>query len=196
MSKEIIETEWSYFIDVDSLEGSRTELAISPDEEASKRLAQRLNLLSLDSLEAKLVLNHKHGSGQVHIVGHFKAKLRQACVVTLEPVEDVVEEEFESWFADLEGAVHLAKARKDRMAEKGHTEIQILEEHEDPEPIIDGKIDLGELVTQYVSLAVNPYPHAEGVEFEVGDDNVKTAGPALNNPFAALKDWKDKLSDG
>ena len=193
MSKEIVETEWSYFVDVDSLQDSRTELVITPDADAAKRLCQRLNLTSLNGLEARLILNHPPKSMNVHVEGRIKAQVEQPCVVTLEPVISDIEEEFEAWFADHESAVQLAKARKERMAEKGHAEVPMLEEVEDPEAIIDGKIDLGELVTQYLSLAINPYPHAEGVEFEVGDDAVKAQGNVLNNPFAALKDWKDKL---
>ena len=64
-----------------------------------------------------------------------------------------------------------------------------------PEAIIDGYIDAGELVTQYLSLALNPYPHAEGVKYELGDDNEEAIKPKLDNPFAALKEWKNNKKE-
>jgi len=102
------------------------------------------------------------------------------------------QEEFEGWFADKDAAVSLAKVRKEKMIEKGKTELPILEERDDPEPIVEGMIDLGELCVQHLSLAINPYPHAEGVEYEHGDDAAQGEGFSFKNPFAALKDWKAK----
>jgi hypothetical protein len=43
--------------------------------------------------------------------------------------------------------------------------MPFLDESEDPEPVIDGKIDAGELVAQYLSLAIDPYPRLEGEEY-------------------------------
>ena len=75
-------------------------------------------------------------------------------------------------------------------------ETPIINEQEDPEKIIGGKIDLGEVVTQHLSLAIDPYPHKEGVKYEYGDDEPEKVPEAFkNNPFAALKDWKSKLED-
>ena len=68
-------------------------------------------------------------------------------VVTLELVADEINTDFEAWYADPGQAVSLTKVRYDKQAQKGRVEVPILEEHEDPEPIIEGKIDLGELVT-------------------------------------------------
>lgn len=193
----IVETEWSYFVDVNSLDKDRTAFDISPNEAERKRLCQRLGLVSIEALDAELVVARRAGEVAYHVTGSFKAEITQSCVVTLEPVQSTVSEEFEAWFADPEAAIPLAKARHDRLNEKGHGELPILEESEDPEPLIEGKIDLGELVTQYMALTVNPYPHAEGVEFEQGDDQIAKPDDALTkSPFAALKDWKDKLAGG
>jgi uncharacterized metal-binding protein YceD (DUF177 family) len=129
----------------------------------------------------------------VHIKGQIKAEIVQNCVVSLDPVLSTIEDDFEAWFADPQAAVSLTKARHDRESISGHSEVKMLDEKDDPEEIIDDKIDLGELVTQHLSLSVEPYPHAEGVDFENKatkdfDDN------EVNNPFAALKDWKSKLT--
>lgn len=194
MTNIITETEWSYFFDVGELEGGRAALSISPDAEARKRLAQRLGLVSLDALTADIVISRRSGEVAYHVKGHLVASLIQSCVVTLEPVSSSIADNFEAWFADPEAAISIARLRHERQSRTGHGEVPILSEKEDPESLVDGKIDLGELVTQYLSLFINPYPHAEGVVFEVGDDaQAGEASESLRNPFAALKDWKSKL---
>ncbi len=196
-AKTILETEWSYWIDTEELERTSNKMSIAPDEAARKRLAQRLGIVSLDSLQADIKISRQPGEAAFHVNGHIDAKLTQECVVTLEPLDVHVEDDFEAWFADGEAAISIAKARHEKLNEKGHGELPVLDERDDPEPLIDGKLDLGELVTQYLSLSVDPYPHAEGVEFEEIAEGVGDEGEDLiKNPFAALKDWKDRLGSG
>lgn len=195
MKNVISETEWSWFFNVMELDGGRHALSISPDEEARKRLAQRLGLVSLDDLKADIVITRRPGEIAYHVEGHMTAGVTQSCIVTLEPVSSRIEDDFDAWFADPEGAVSIARLRRERQSKSGYGEMPILSEQEDPEPIINGKIDLGELVTQYLSLSINPYPHAEGVTFEVRDEGGQRAVPeVIRNPFAALKDWKSKIA--
>ena len=189
-------SEWPYLIDADDVEGKPLRLSISPDEDQKAQLVNRLNILGIESLEADLSLKREQGNMVIHVEGHIKAQLKQSCVVTLEPLDTQVDETFEAWFADPDQAVTLAKAKHDRLTKTGGAEVPVLDERDDPEAIIDGQIDLGELVTQHLSLAINPYPHAEGVHYEYGDDEPKKVPEEFkNNPFAALKDWKSKLED-
>lgn len=196
-AKTILETEWSYLLDVETLEGTSNTITIGPDEEAKKRLAQRLAVVSVDDLQAEITISRGAGEAAFHIVGRIDAKLTQECVVTLEPIKAHIEEDFEAWFADPEAAISIAKARHEKLNDKGHGELPVLDERDDPEALVDGKMDLGELVTQYLSLSVDPYPHAEGVQFEQPKTKADEEGEdIIKNPFAALKDWKDKLSSG
>ena len=142
---------------------------------------------------AFLVLRDR--SGSIQAMGTVVADLTQACVVSLAPVTAHIEEEFEGWFGDKSSAVSFARARHEREAKKGHVEAEVLEESIDPEPIVGGKADIGELATQYLSLALDPYPHAEGVayEFSAGPATKDAEGANLRkSPFEALKDWKEK----
>jgi uncharacterized metal-binding protein YceD (DUF177 family) len=190
---EIVENEWTHILNVSGLSKAPLKLTLEPDEDERKRLAQRLGVERVDALTAALSLTQATGSMIVHIKGQIKAEIVQNCVVSLDPVLSTIEDDFEAWFADPQAAVSLTKARHDRESISGHSEVKMLDEKDDPEEIIDDKIDLGELVTQHLSLSVEPYPHAEGVDFENKatkdfDDN------EVNNPFAALKDWKSKLT--
>ena len=193
----VVETEWSHFWSVGELKEGQKTLKISPNEAESARLAQRLGLLSLDKLEAEITISHGAGEVRYNVAGRFSADVTQKCVVTLDPVQSHLEDEFEAWYADSDAAIPLAKARHEKLNEKGHGELPIREERDDPEPLVDGKIDLGELVTQYLALSINPYPHAEGAE-EVMKAQEKEAkeDAEVKNPFAALKDWKDKMMRG
>ena len=195
-NKTILETEWSYLFNVDDMDGKHHALSISPDEEARKRLAQRLNIVAIEDLKADITIKHGAGAAAYHVVGKISADITQECVVTLEPIHNHLDDEFEGWFADPEAAISIAKARHEKLTEKGHGEQPILDEQDDPEPLVNGKIDLGELVTQYLSLSIDPYPHAEGVDFaDVEDKKAADKDDPVRNPFAALKDWKDKFGE-
>ncbi|MCB1532467.1 MAG: DUF177 domain-containing protein [Alphaproteobacteria bacterium] len=188
---EFVESEWSHWINVGEIEDTAQVFDIKPDEEQRKALARRLEVEEVKAIGAHITLQRR---GQVIFVqGTVSADVVQNCVVTLEPIETHIEEEFEAWFADPAQAVPLSKARRERDLKKGGSEVPMLEESEDPEAIIDGKIDLGELAVQYLSLGINPYPHAEGVEYENPAEAEREASDHRKNPFAALKDWKDKL---
>lgn len=192
MSDEKLVPEWSYIVEVDSLEDAPLKLSITPDEEEVALLLKRLGISGLDDFKADITV--KRQNMVIYIKGTLSAKVTQPCVVTLEPVVTQVEDEFEAWYADPDAAVPIAKARRERQTQKGKADLPMLDESEDPEAIIDGEIDLGELVTQYLSLSINPYVHAEGVEYEYGDgEGDKKPSDTRENPFAALKDWKDKL---
>jgi uncharacterized metal-binding protein YceD (DUF177 family) len=133
------------------------------------------------------------GSPAYHVSGKFNALVVQECVVTLEPVETSLSEPVEGYFADKEKAVSFAAAKRAREGSKNQGEVEILEESDDPEPLHNGMIDLGELVVQHLSLALPPYPHKEGVTYEMGDERfaLDEKSPLKKNPFEALKDWKE-----
>ena len=50
-----------------------------------------------------------------------------------------------------------------------------------PEPLVDGKVDLGALATEFLMLGIDPYPRKAGAEF--APPKVEDAG---EHPFAAL----------
>jgi hypothetical protein len=187
--------EWSHLVDVEKIESGPKIFSFKASAEQRANLARRLGQISVESATASVTLQ-RVGGGIIHAIGSVQANITQSCVVSLVPVEAHVEEEFEGWFGDNSNAVSFAKARSEREAKKGHVEAEILEESVDPEPVINGKVDIGELATQFLSLAIDPYPHAPGVsgEFLAGPQPDKgEVGKSLRkNPFEALKDWKEK----
>ena len=56
-----------------------------------------------------------------------------------------------------------------------------LADEDDPDPVVDGRIDLGALTAEIFALGLDPYPRKPGAEFVAPADE---APP--NSPFAAL----------
>lgn len=143
--------------------GQRLVLEASADECAA--LAARFGILAVSGLRAELVLRPDTAGG-ISVDGRLSARVVQACVVSLEPVAERVTDEFA--FRILpEGA-----EPSDDL--EGEDEVEL--EH--------GIAELGEVVAQYLSLALDPYPRAEGAELPdaARDDSA--------NPFAALRGLK------
>jgi uncharacterized metal-binding protein YceD (DUF177 family) len=113
----------------------------------------------------------------VHVTGQVKARIGQACVVTLEPLESDLDEPINLLFAP---PLHAA-AKDDGADHKAGDE-------EPPEPLIDGKVDLGAIATEFLLLGIDPYPRKAGAEFAA----VKTADDSAR-PFAALEAMKKRL---
>ncbi len=190
--KELKTQEWSYDFIAEKVGDDPVDVEISAPEDCYPLLCNRLGLYSIESLRANLVLTRNAVNKVIHIDGKISAKLQQRCVVTNDPVDEFVEDSFEAWFSEPSNAVSFTKAKRERAVPRDSNDHPMLEEADDPEEIIDGKIDLGELVVQYLSLALNPYPKKEGVKFESDNDELDNddVDDIYDNPFAALKAWK------
>ncbi|MBU6235046.1 MAG: DUF177 domain-containing protein [Alphaproteobacteria bacterium] len=159
-------------------------------------LAKRYGILSVDSLTGEAELVRESDGMTIAVKGHFAAEVTQACVTTLEPVKDSIEEDFEGWFLDESQAKSFKKARKMKTDSDSDEpfggdedeETMMPAEMEDPEPVINGMVDVGELVAQYLSLALDPYPKSEKAlaEGPIGDDSP----PEKTSPFDVLKQLK------
>ena len=169
--------EFSRPLRVDDLPPGETEIGLEADSTERAALARRFDLLSLESLTARLALLPEAG-GLVRLRGTVKAKLTQACVVTLAPVAGVVEASFER----LYGPAAL---------ERDLPEEEELGEDDPPDPIDDGLIDLGEAVAEEFGLGIDPFPRAPGAEFSgYSSDGQGEVKPA--SPFAVLAKLKDR----
>jgi hypothetical protein len=186
-----ITSEWAHLVDANKIGTSPLKISIEPTSEQRKLLARRLGLKSLESLKAEITFTRAAGKMTVYAEGSFEAQVNQHSAVSAKTISSKVSDCFEAWFADREKTVPFVRALQEKEAQKGKMEMPMIEEADDPEPIIDGKIDAGELVTQFLSLAINPYPHAEGEEYPHGDDTAALQ-KRLDNPFAALKQWKSR----
>ena len=146
---------------------------IEADDRARAAMAETAGLREMSSAHAAFDLSHRSG-GRVHVTGRVQAKVGQTCVVTLEPMENEIDEEVDLIFAPAEEIAPQLDADDD----DGASAVA-----EPPEPIESGTIDLGRLATDVLYLAIDPYPRKQGAVFEPR----LTASDPEDHPFAALK---------
>ena len=149
--------------------------AFEATEAARAAMAETAGLREIMSARASFDLKLKSG-GRVHITGQVRARVGQTCVVTLDPIENEIDELIDVMFAPAEQVPSLS-ALVDEAA--GSDE----EIPDPPEPIINGVIDLGRLATDALFLAVDPYPRRPDAVFELPAETIDPA----DHPFAALK---------
>jgi uncharacterized metal-binding protein YceD (DUF177 family) len=155
---------------------TREEIITATADECAE-LAARLDLRELESLTAKLSIRRVSGGSILRVAGHISADVVQGCVVSLQDVPATIEADFETFFTQAPDSESHAK------------ELSFTAEDEDsPEMIVNGMIDLGEVVTQYLSLNLETYPRAPGVSLaaQLAEAGIK----GRENPFAVLESLK------
>lgn len=190
-----LQSEWSYSIKADKITADVSVYEFRASEQESKDLARRLGLVSIDSVEASVKAKREDNKRTIRIEGTIIAHVVQNCVVSGDEIEQNIEDNFEAFYAEPNDVVLLSKVRHERQGNMEGAEQPIMEERDDPEAIVDGMIDLGELAAQYLSLAVNPYAHKEGYVLEEQHPDIanKEIPQTRKNPFSTLKALKEKI---
>jgi hypothetical protein len=166
---------WSVPITVVQIPDTGLHRDIEADRAAREAMAEAAGLREMLSASASLDVTPESG-GRVHVTGRVRARIGQTCVVTLDPIENELDEPIDLIFAPPEQIPDLS----DLVDEAAESETEI---PDPPEPIINGVIDLGRLATDALFLAVDPYPRRPDAVFE---PTVEAADPD-DHPFAALK---------
>src|ERR1700730_8455772 len=148
---------------------------IEADPVAREAMAEVAGLREILSVHAALDVTPGSG-GRVHVGGHVRARIGQTFVVTLDRIENEIDEPIDLIFAPPEQIPQLADL-VDETLEIG-AEIP-----DPPEPIVNGVIDLGRLATDALFFGIDPYPRRPDAVFE---PPVVAADPE-DHPFAALK---------
>ena len=163
-----VQPEFSRRVAWDRVRDVAVELRVEANAQERAALAERFGLLRLDSLSAELTLLRLDGE-RVRCWGRLRADLAQACVVTLEPVRQQVDEAVELVFSRLIGA------------DQGTIDIAA-EDAADHEPLLEGQMEVGESIAQQLAVSLDPYPRRPDAAWEPA---AETPEPE-KNPFAAL----------
>lgn len=167
-----VRAEFSRPIAADQLDEQGLVREIEATAEERAALSKRFGLLQMDRLTARVRLRRARG-GLIRVTGRFEAAVTQSCVVTLQPVPARLAEEFSTLFAAAPAAAGREVA-VDPLAE------------DPPEPIMGGRIDIGETVVQHLAVALDPYPRAPGAALSA--DPGRTGGDASpGGPFEPLR---------
>ena len=142
------------------------------DAAARAGLADRFGFLSVDNLVADLRIK-RAAKGAWDVRGKLQAGITQACVVTGAPVSESVD-------FDIEERYVLAAVPMD----------EVVVDLDDAEPLVNGCIDLGEMVAQMLALSVSHWPRSEGAPetFQAGKEDSA-------HPFASLSSLKSSKNN-
>jgi hypothetical protein len=161
---------WSLPVRLDEVPETGLHLDLEADAAVRAAVATAAGVNEVPQLMAAFDLT-RHGRDGLHVVGTVSARVRQTCVVTLDPVENEIAEPIDLVFVPASALGTLAH------------EVNLgAEAVEPPEALIDGVVDLGAVATEFLMLGIDPYPRKPGAVFEAPD----SAG-AGSRPFAALE---------
>ena len=154
----------STVIDVESLPFSGPQICkIDCDESERAALAARFGFAAVARLSARLKVK-RAGPGHWNVTGKLQAEVTQLCGVTGEPVPESVDFTIEERYC--------------RASEEG-TDIDV--SLDGFEPLVDGAIDLGEVVAQTLAISVNPWPRSVDAPHSFAVDESEK-----EHPFAGL----------
>ena len=161
------------------------EVVASPVER--EQLARRFGILGIEELTGELTVRTE-ASGWYVVTGPLRARVVQECVRSLQPLSRVVEVD-----------VEVRLTTDSSLAPDDGLEVEI-SSGDEIEFVAGEEVDVGELATQQLSMALDPYPRSEdpaapavdGVTVVWGSEARETAAqtpePVRNRPFANLRD--------
>lgn len=166
--------EFSFLFDTELIGNAPKTVSFQANEQQRRLLAKRFGIEEIASLAATLTVRKINNKGIFGVAGTFVSDVVQSCVVSLEPVPSHIEEAIDVRFvSDLDSNP------------MEFVDLEYMDE-DPPEPVVDGHLELGELVAQYLSLALDPYPRADGVEDRLWHGDPPDKPEKRENPFAAL----------
>ena len=154
---------------VSSLRDNASQIAITATPGECAALAREDGLVAIAGLEADSRAKRDGRTGII-ITGEVRAGVTQTCVLSSEPFETQIRAQIEARFDTVRPADEVAFGVEDR---------------DPPDPIVDGKIDLGALAAEFLALELDPYPRKPDAVFE-------GPMPERQSPFAGLS---DKIAD-
>ena len=163
------EPEFSFIIHPSELTDKEVKYELSAESAERAALAERFGLLALERFESTLAIKFLKREKAIRLTGRLDATVVQSCVVSMVPVENAVTEEFEIFF------------REENQIDKDDVE-EIIEF----EPYSGDEIDIGEVVSEELALALDPYPRSPQSADELLGPYLPEPEDPGTKPFAAL----------
>ena len=156
------------------------------DTHEKAALAARLAVDTVEKLEIDVSIVPDANGQSARVDGTLDATVRQICSVSLAPL-----------IAKHALAVALQFTDSDIIDAEDLEEIDP-EESDPPEPIVDGRFDVGDTLIQLLAVEIDPFPRKPGVSLEDVPGGTRFSGEqndSESNPFAVLSEFRDKLKD-
>ncbi len=146
--------------------GEAARMVVEADEAERAAVTRRLGIVQVGSLVCRFALRRWEGA-TVQALGTLTASVTQICVVSMDPFDSEVSEDFEI-----------------RFVPEGSESEEIDLEAPDEIPYAGGSIDLGEAAVEQLALALDPFPRKPGAVVP------EEAQDAPDHPFAVLRKIK------
>ena len=172
------DVSWTVPVIVADIDENGLHVAIEANEAERAEIARIAGLRDLAKLAAEFELMPS-GRDEMRVAGRVNAIVGQSCVVTLDRVENTVEEPVDLLFVPASATTEPPdQGPEDEPAE------------DPPEPIVNGRIDLAKLAVEFLILGIDPYPRKPDVVFEA----VHTPPAPEDHPFAGLAALKEQVT--
>lgn len=179
--------QFSFEVKVSHVSANSITVRISADAPDLVRLGKQWGVPEVRSFDAELTLGRWKRDG-VRAKGHVSSSIVQECVVTLEPVTQQIEEDFEAIFIPENSrlASRTLDGNGEMFLDPGGPDL--------PELFSGDSIDVGAVVAEFAALAIDAYPRKQGLEFadRIESDSASDKKPS---PFAVLQGLKRDKSD-
>ncbi|MDA0339068.1 MAG: DUF177 domain-containing protein [Proteobacteria bacterium] len=168
---------FSLVLTVVDLPAAGWNIHLSANEADRDAIRARLGILGLDamSIEGTVI---RVGKDKARLDATLNAKVTQACVVTLDPVHEVISEDV---------VVNLIPEPEGE--DTGVLDLDA--DEEDTEWLVDGTVDVAELAIQHLALLLDPYPRSESGAAAAAE-SIDGFEDRRESPFAVLQNLKDK----
>lgn len=161
--------EFHHIIRLADIPPAGRHLVLKVGDADRARIAEAFDLVSIAALDANLHMAPR-SNGDVDVRGTVDARVTYRCVVSLEPFDGEVHEELQALFSD-------------KLPTEFPEELEVTEDMPDlPEPVVNGTIDVGRLVAEFLALGLETYPRKPEASL---DPALSAPDPSLH-PFAAL----------
>ena len=163
-------------VEVSDIGPVESHYAIDATAVERAEIASAFGLEAISSLTAELVMMIRPRAKVIELSGRINAAIIQNCVVSLEPVEQTIDEPIAASF--VEEGVPMPKSES--------LDVIVDPVQEDPPETLTGPvIDLGAVVLEYLDLAIDPYPRRPGAEMP--ENPAKAIADDGDSPFAVLR---------
>ncbi|MBK8175586.1 MAG: DUF177 domain-containing protein [Rhodospirillales bacterium] len=181
-------SEFCRRIPVHDLPSAGRTFEIEANVEERRALSRRYGIEAVNRLQAYGTLKPEADGRCVRLEGRLSADVVQTCVVTLDPIEALIE----VWFARLYSA-DATDVWQDGLADAAQADIgdgeAFIEASSElyAEPLTGDSLDVGDALAEQLAIELDPYPRKPGAVFTGCDCEVPDTTPS---PLEHLANWR------
>ena len=169
------EPEFTFIVHPSELEDVEISYKLTAESHERVALSKRFGLRAIETFNLILKMKPLRQENAIRLRGKLYATVIQSCIVSLVPIKNTIEEEFEVIFRD-----------------ENQLDSASVEDADEVEPYFGDTIDLGEVAAGEFALAIDQYPRAPGISDDVLEPYLHKEDDLENKPLGGLAALKRK----